>query len=81
MPAPKLKLVKMIVQPVVVLDHGDHLTEIEHPPIAIPAEEWPAYSGDRFPQEMKEWQAQIDAEYAAAHPNRAQRRAAKTKPE
>lgn len=58
----KLRLIKVIVQPVFVLDDGENVTEVEHGAIAIPASEWPAYSGERFPREVEAWQAQIDAE-------------------
>lgn len=59
---PKLRLVKVIVQPVFVLDDGEHVTEIEHPQMAVPAAEWPSYSAERFSREVAEWQARIDAE-------------------
>jgi hypothetical protein len=59
---PKLRLIKVIVQPVFVLDDGENVTEIEHPAVTIPAAEWPAYSGERFPAEVKAWQQQLDAE-------------------
>jgi hypothetical protein len=57
----KLRLVKVIVQPVFVLDDGETITEVEHPAIAIPAAEWPDYSAVRFPKEVEAWQAQLDA--------------------
>jgi hypothetical protein len=69
----RLRLVKVLVQPVFVLDDGENVEEIEHGAIAIPAAEWPAYSGERFPAEVAAWQAQLDAE--AVPPNRAARRA------
>jgi hypothetical protein len=58
----KLRLIKVIVQPVFVLDDGENVTEIEHQPVAIPAAEWPAYSSERFPREVTEWQAKLDEE-------------------
>lgn len=70
----RLRLVKVLVQPVFVLDDGENVTELEHPAIAIPAAEWSTYSGERFPREVAEWEAQINADVA---PNRAQRRARK----
>lgn len=76
---PKLRLVKVHVQPVFILDHGDRIEELDHPPVTIPADEWPAYSAERFPAEVKAWQKQIDAE-AVPPPSRAQRRAAARKP-
>lgn len=60
--AQKLRLRHVIVQPVLVLDDGTNLTDIEQPPVAIPADEWPTYSSERFPREIAEWQARIDAE-------------------
>lgn len=58
----KLRLVKVVVQPVFVLDDGDTITEIGHEPTVISAAEWPTYSSERFPREVKEWQARIDGE-------------------
>lgn len=75
----KLRLVKVLVQPVFVLDDGENVTELEHPAVAIPAAEWPTYSGERFPAEVREWEKQINAELSAAKPNRAARRAKKPK--
>lgn len=72
---PKLRLIKVAVQPVFVLDDGENITELEHPAVVIPAEEWPTYSSERFQKERAAWQAQIDAEAQAAKPNRAARRA------
>lgn len=61
---PKLRLLKVVVQPVFVLDHGTHISEVEHPPVVIPADEWPTYSGERFLLEVAEWQARLDSERA-----------------
>jgi hypothetical protein len=57
----KLHLLKVIVQPVFVLIEDENATEVNHPPIAIPADEWPTYSSERFPAELKAWQAEIEA--------------------
>lgn len=70
----RLRLVKVIVQPVFVLDDGENVVELDHQPIAIPAAEWPSYSSERFPREAAEWEKQLNAE---PQPNRAQRRASK----
>lgn len=72
----RLRLVKVIVQPVFVLDDGDNIEAIEHPPVAIPAADWPTYSGERFPAEVAAWQKQLNSE---EQPNRASRRAAAKK--
>lgn len=58
----KLALRRVIVQPEFVLIDGDKVTDVPHQAIAIPAEEWPTYSSERFPAEVEAWQAQIDAE-------------------
>lgn len=59
---PKLRLIKVLVQPVFVLVDDETVTEVEHAVIAVPALEWPTYSSERFPTEVEAWQAQIDAE-------------------
>jgi hypothetical protein len=58
----KARLLKVIVQPVFVLDDGEELTEVQHPATVIPAAEWPTYSNERFPREVAEWQKKLDAE-------------------
>jgi hypothetical protein len=58
----QLRLVKVVVQPIFVIDDGDTITEVEHPAMVIPAADWPGYSGERFPAEVAAWQKQIDAE-------------------
>ena len=58
----RIRLVKVLVQPVFVLDDGENVTELEHPPVAIPASEWPTYSNERFPREVAEWESQINAQ-------------------
>jgi hypothetical protein len=58
---PKIRLVKVVVQPVLMLEEDGELAEVEHPPVVIPAAEWPTYSSERFPREIQEWQARLDA--------------------
>jgi hypothetical protein len=65
---PTIRLVKVLVQPVFILDHGDRIEEVEHSAVTLPAEDWPEYSGRRFPAEVAEWQARLDAENAAEKP-------------
>lgn len=57
----RLRLIKVIVQPVFVLDDGDTIQEMPHLPIEIPAADWPTYSSERFPREVADWQEQINA--------------------
>lgn len=59
----RLRLVKVVVQPVFVLDDGESLTEVEHGPTVIPAAEWSTYSSVRFADEVKMWQARLDDEH------------------
>lgn len=58
----RLRLVKVIVQPVFVLDDGDTIQEMPHPPIEIPAADWPTYSSERFPREVAEWEERLNAD-------------------
>jgi hypothetical protein len=58
----KVRLLKVVVQPVFVLDDGEELTEVQHPATVIPAAEWSTYSSERFPSEVAEWQQKLDAE-------------------
>ncbi len=78
----KLRLIKVLVQPVFVLVDDEIVTEVDHAPIAVPASEWPTYSSERFPAEVRAWQAQLDAEAkepdAGAPRNRAARRSGKS---
>ena len=72
---PRLRLVKVIVQPVFILDDGESITELEHQATVIPAADWPTYSSERFPREVKDWQARLDQEHEPkTPPNRAARR-------
>jgi hypothetical protein len=49
---PKIRLVKMLVQPVFIIDHGTYVEELEHQPVTITARDWPAYSAETFPREL-----------------------------
>lgn len=62
---PTLRLVKVIVQPIIVLDDGQTLTEVEQPPVTIPADEWPTYSSERFPRELADWQSRLSGSNSA----------------
>lgn len=59
----RLRLVSVVVQPVIVEDDlkTGSLKPIDHDPVVVPAEEWPTYSSDRFPREMKEWEDRINS--------------------
>ncbi len=58
----KIRLIEVAVQPVFALDDGETLTRVEHQATVIPAADWPTYSSERFPRELAEWQARLDAE-------------------
>lgn len=62
-PKPKLRLVKMLVQPVFVLDHGTHLQDIAEEAREIPAADWPQYSGETFPAQLAEAQRAVDEQW------------------
>lgn len=62
----KLRLIEVAVQPVFVLDDGENITRLDTPAVVIPASEWPTYSSERFPREVAEWQAKLDAEASKA---------------
>jgi hypothetical protein len=57
----RVRLLKVIVQPVFLLDDGQSITEVPVEEHVIPAREWPTYSSERFPLEVTRWQAQLDA--------------------
>lgn len=58
----RLRLIKVRVQPVFVLDDGETIEELDHPAVEIPASEWSTYSAERFPHEVALWQARLDAQ-------------------
>ncbi len=59
----KIKIRGVRVQPLISLEDEDgNLEDIEHPVVEVPAREWLTYSSERFPREIKEWQAKLDAE-------------------
>jgi hypothetical protein len=56
----KLRLLKVLVQPVFVLDDGNALTELPADPIVVSAEEWPTYPSEGFAQAFATLQAEIE---------------------
>jgi hypothetical protein len=61
MSAPRLRLLKVIVQPVFAVDDGESLSEQAAQPIVVQAAEWPTYATTNFVQAMEDLQAQLDA--------------------
>ena len=56
----RLRLLKVIVQPVFVLDDGEHLVEQVADPVAVPAAEWPTYPNQGFSQAFEMLRAQLE---------------------
>lgn len=50
----RLRLVKVLVQPVFVLDDGETLTEITGQAGTVSAAEWPSYATERFLKQVSE---------------------------
>lgn len=58
----RLRLLKVLVQPVFVVDDGDSLTERPGNPVEVPASQWRAFGAGSFsPEDIAALQAQIDA--------------------
>jgi len=59
----RVRLLKVLVQPVFALDDGENLDPMpEHRVVEIPASEWPTYSSERFPREMVQMQRDLDGD-------------------
>lgn len=60
---PKLRLLKVIVQPVFVLDDGESLTEQVAEPVAVPPSEWPTYPTEGFARGVAALSEQLAAAF------------------
>lgn len=71
--SPQLRLLKVVVQPVMVVDDGETLQEVSVDPIQVPASEWPTYPTGRFQDQVKTLQQQLvtgqQAQVPAAQPD------------
>lgn len=56
----KLRLLKVIVQPVFALDDGDALTEQPGEPVTVSPAEWPTFATDRFAQGFEQLRQQVE---------------------
>lgn len=56
----KLRLLKVIVQPVFVVDDGDSLEEQIAQPVNVSPADWPTYATTTFAEGMAQLQAQLD---------------------
>lgn len=57
----KLRLLKVIVQPVFVVDDGAELTEHAVGPVTVPAADWPTYATGPFLDAFDELREKIEA--------------------
>ena len=57
---PKLRLLKVVVQPVFAVDDGHSLTERAAEPVVVPASEWADYPTTGFAEAMRSLQEELD---------------------
>jgi hypothetical protein len=57
---PRLRLLKVVVQPVFVLDDGETLTEQPAQPVEVSAAEWPGFATGRFAESFEELRSRIE---------------------
>ena len=57
----RLRLVKVVVHPILVVDDGETLTEFRNQPSEVPAAQWPQFP-ERLKRDIAEAEAQINAE-------------------
>lgn len=73
----KLRLLKVIVQPVFAIDDGENLVEQVAEPVSISAAEWPGYATGQFAHAVDQLRQEVEEESpngAGAKPNRSARR-------
>lgn len=56
----RLRLLKVVVQPVFVIDDGEKLTEVETQSVVVPADRWPTYATSEFLEAVDELQQELD---------------------
>ena len=61
----KLRLLKVICQPVFVLDDGTNLLEQAAEPVVVAAADWPTYATKEFAESFAALQAQVEQNGAA----------------
>jgi hypothetical protein len=57
----KVRVVKVIVQPILVADDGETLRELPIQPIEVSAKDWPAYPAEQFAEALVEMEANLNA--------------------
>lgn len=60
----KLRLVKVIVHPIFVVDDGETLREFQNGPSDVPAADWPG-----FPEKLARDIAEVEKQLAQASPD------------
>jgi hypothetical protein len=55
----RLRLLKVVVQPVFVVDDGDQLREQPAQPVTVSPEDWPTFATTTFVDGMEQLQAQL----------------------
>lgn len=61
LPRGKLRLLKVICQPVFIVDDGDALAELPAQPVDVPAAEWPTFATGRYLDGFEALRRQIEA--------------------
>ncbi len=56
----KLRLLKVIVQPVFVVDDGEMLIEHSAEPVVVPSTEWTTYATRRFAEGFEALRLQVE---------------------
>jgi hypothetical protein len=56
----KLRLLKVIVQPVFVVDDGEQLLEQAAEPVSVTAAEWPTYASTSFADAFEQLRNQVE---------------------
>jgi len=57
---PKLRLLKVICQPIFVVDDGETLVEQAAQPVTVPAAEWPTYAAGRYADGFEALRVQVE---------------------
>lgn len=58
----KLRLLKVIVQPVFVVDDGERLVEQTAEPVVVSPADWPTFATTAFVEGVAQLQRQLEAE-------------------
>ena len=61
----RLRLLKVIVQPVFAIDDGETLSESAAEPVVVAAVDWPTYPATRFLDAVDALQAELDTQTKA----------------